>query len=308
MALALLANTAPRILQILNAAPPGTFSATVATSPVVGAFPTDAEILAAELEADEMVATQGYFQSVNDSLANPFNVTSSPGVSGDSVPQHHGDLSKVELSTAVLLIPPASINTTTDVITYSNHGLHTGDVVTWILGTGGVIPTSDSPTLAVATNYYAIVLTSSTFKLARSYANAFAPVAVDITSQGTAPLFLIPWKVGIKTNVDAVLNAIAVGDTYVGAGAFDSLYAPADGNMYTTADFWRVVYPDYVRTSVLQCNKNEETLIIATAVRILTKNASPAPFASWAAESSRGLQQLTQDGSYTSQVQMEAND
>lgn len=63
-----------------------------------------------------------------------------------------------------------------DTITKAAHGLVTGQAFT--LTTTGVLPGG----LATATPYYAIVVSSSVFKVASSLANALAGTAVDITS------------------------------------------------------------------------------------------------------------------------------
>ncbi len=205
MALALLANTAPRIIAILGANP-GVWSPNV--SGRVGAFPSDPEILAATLEADEWVVTQCYFQSKNASLSEGFDVTQQLGQS-DPLPFHHGKHSKIELS---------------------------ANEATW----------------------------------------------VD----------------GIRTDKDSVINAKAI-ESYVESSAFDFLYSLDDNQFRTTQNFGRITYPEYIRTSVLQANKNEESLIIFRAVAILAKNASPALFDKYDGFAELGRKQIVEDGAYT---------
>lgn len=292
-ALADLTNVQKRVIQILNANQ-SAFTTTVSGN--VGAFPYDAEINLAILEADEEVCVSGYFQSQNDSLSNPFAVTTAPLLDQDQVPFHHGTLNKVEVSKAVVNLTSASINTTSDVITSVAHGLVTGDMVSWLVVSGGL----PAP-FVVLTNYFVIKLTADTFQLATSYANAvFAGTAIDITTTGSGRWELIAWQIGVEAkSIDDVTNATAVGDTYVGAGAFDFLYRPQDGQIYTPATYARVTYPEYIRTSALQARQSEEFLIICGAVKMLTKNASPAPFQFYTGESMRGLSQLVTDGTYT---------
>jgi hypothetical protein len=186
MSLALLANTAPRIITILNANP-GVWSTSVSGS--VGAFPLDSEILAAELEADEWVATRCYFQSGNKSLKTPFATVSSNLVHKDPLPQFHGDPLKAE---------------------YSNDG------ATWNMAVRAAHP-------------------------------------------------------------DDITNAVA-NEGYIQTGAFDFLYNMDSGVVLTSAAFVRITYPQYTRTSILQCNKNEESAIVFRSVAILAKHASPALF------------------------------
>lgn len=305
MALADLDIVKKRVISILNAAGPGAYSATVATGGnTVGAFPSNDEILQAILEADEMVATEGYFQSANDSLANPFNVTTSALVTDDDVPFHHGDLSRVQLSgysnTFGALSAPNIIEFNAPI-----NNLQTGTPVTVI--TTGTLPTG----LSITAQYYYIANDDFSGELASSRQNAFAgtPVAISAAT-GSGLHTLLTWSTGILAqSLDDILNGMAVGNTYVGGGeddgAFNFLYFPNDGRIYSSAPYWRVTYPQYTRTTTLQCDQNEEFLIIATAVRILTKNASPAPFEYYANESIRGIQQLVTDGVYT--TQMESN-
>jgi Ca2+-binding RTX toxin-like protein len=68
------------------------------------------------------------------------------------------------------------VSVANDTITKAAHGLITGQAFT--LTTTGVLPGG----LSLATTYYAIVDSSSVFKVASSLANALAGTAVDITS------------------------------------------------------------------------------------------------------------------------------
>lgn len=208
MALALLANTAPRIIAILNANP-GTFSATVSGN--VGAFPTDAEILAATLEADEWVATQCYFQSVNESLTAAFDIVSGQLGNGDQIPFHHGRYSKVEVSP---------------------------DEVAWSIG---------------------------------------------VRAQSR----------------DDVIQSREI-ESYIGVGSADFLYWTERGHIFLgMGAVARVTYPEYTRTALLQCNKNEESLIVFRAVATLAKNASPALFEYYSGKADAGQQQIISEGTYS---------
>lgn len=300
MALADLTAVKKRLIQLLNANP-GTWSASVSGD--VGAFFSDEELTQACLEADEWIATRGYFPSVNGRLSVAFEVTSSPLSDGGDLPFGHGDLSKVEVAKSVNALTQASITVGTDLVaTPTAHGLSTGDIVTWLL-VSGALPTT-SPVFVANTNYYAVVISTTTLKLARTLADALAGVVADITVAPTGVYLLIGWQIGVEAaNLDDITNAVASGDAYVGAGSFDFLYKEDDGIMYSPATYTRVVYPSYTRTAALQCNQNEEFLVIATAVRFLFKNASPAPFTPWTNESERGVQELVTDGHYSAQVE-----
>ena len=287
-----------RVISILNANP-GVWSATVSGD--VGAFPDDAEILAAILEADSIICVDGYFQSVNDTMANQFGVTTAPLADQDSIPFHKGTINKVEVSVSNQTFTRTSGN----ILTATAHGLVTGQLVS-VINVGGALPAG----LSAALNYYVIKLSANTFSLATSLPNALASSAVTITDAGTGTHTVIAWQIGIEArNIDDVTNATAVGETYVNTvGAFDFLYKEDSGVIYTPATYARVTYPEYVSNGATpRCNQNETTLLVATAVRILVKNASPAPFEAWINESTRGLQQLVEDGAYTAQHSEVAN-
>lgn len=292
MALADLTTVKERLIALLNANP-GTWSATVSGN--VGAFPSNEEIQQACLEADSNVACQGYANSVNDSLANPFQVTTLPFSDRDNVPFHHGDLSKVELSKNALTYTAGVSNILT---TATAHGWTTGQLLT-------ATTTNTPPTgISVALNYFAIVLSPTTLSLAISVPNAINGTAVNVTNaSGSGINTLIAWRIGIESkNIDDITNAVNGMEDYVGAGSYDFLYKPADGLMYTAATYWRATHFQYTQTSILQCDQNETSLIIFEAAAILVKNASPALFVVYKGYADAGIQQLITDGEYTAQV------
>lgn len=291
MAVADISTAKKRLIALLNANP-GTWSASV--SGTVGAFPDGAEILQALLEADNNVACQGYANSRNDSLTAAFQTTTAPGISGDALPFHHGALSKVQLASSTQTFTAGASNVLT---TGSAHGWSTGQLVSGI--TTGALPTG----LAVLTNYYVIVITTTTIKLATSYTNAQAGTAVSVTNAtGSGTNTLIAWQIGVEAqNLDDITNAINSMTAYVGGTTpYAFLYKAADGNLFTPATYWRVSHFLYTsNATTLQCNENETSLIIFMAAAILCKNASPALFADYSALAQAGIQQLVMDGAYT---------
>jgi hypothetical protein len=280
-----------RTIQILNANQ-SAYATTVSGS--VGAFPYDQEIIDAIFESDEFICNYGYFQSANDSLATPFNVTTAPLADQDPIPFHHGTITKAEVSINTVTFSTNASNVTT---TTPAHGWSTGQLITVLATAGG---------LTALTNYYAIVLSTTTIKFATSLTNALAGTAVSVTNGTTGTI--IAWQLGVEAqSLDDVVNATAVGETYVGDGSFHFLYRPQDGNIYTPALYARCTFPEYVRTSALQSRQSEEFLVVCGAVKMLTKNASPAPFGIYAAEFDRGLQQIITDGVYTQQIDSNTN-
>ena len=76
-------------------------------------------------------------------------------------------------------ISTGSVNTSTEVITISNHGLATGDQITYNNG-GGTSITG----LTYGTTYYAIRVSANTIKVALTYSNALNSSAINLTGTG----------------------------------------------------------------------------------------------------------------------------
>lgn len=76
-------------------------------------------------------------------------------------------------------IPTSAVNTTTEVITYTGHGLATGDRIKYYDANGTTITG-----LTDETTYYAIAVDPNTFKVATTAANATAGTAVNLTGTG----------------------------------------------------------------------------------------------------------------------------
>lgn len=117
---------------------------------------------------------------------------------GDSPHLGHALLQNVEIDTEtgaarVGKMPQFAFHTTTiDVFTADS----TTDIMTVISGTGNVPATGTAITvsnsggslpggLSASTNYFIIKLSPTTFSLATTLANAFAPTAIDITNNGS---------------------------------------------------------------------------------------------------------------------------
>ena len=92
----------------------------------------------------------------------------------------------VDSPSAAVLASATDIANATDTFTKTAHGFLTGLVVR--ATTSGVLPTG----LAVATDYFVIVVTANTFKLASSLVNANAGTAINITDDGTGNQTLTP--------------------------------------------------------------------------------------------------------------------
>ena len=85
----------------------------------------------------------------------------------------------VVIPKARVTIPTAAVNTTTEAISYTGHGLSTGDTFIYYNG-GGTSITG----LTSGTTYYAIAVNANSFKVATSAVNATAGTAVNLTGTG----------------------------------------------------------------------------------------------------------------------------
>lgn len=106
-----------------------------------------------------------------------------------------------------------AVDATADTITMQENAsnfyprlLRTGSRFQITLGTGGVVPAG----LAVATDYYAIIIDNHTIQAAVSPLNASLASAINITSAGTQPV-----QVAIKSNASPTCQALAAPDTLV---------------------------------------------------------------------------------------------
>jgi hypothetical protein len=110
----------------------------------------------------------------------PFNITSVASTQERLAIEdaNAGDIA-IETSSTTFNVAPSDVNTSTEEITISSHGLTTGDSLTYTQGTANI------GGLATGNQYYAIVINTNTIKLAVSDANASAGTAIDLTSQGT---------------------------------------------------------------------------------------------------------------------------
>ncbi len=297
MALALLANVQKRVIVTVNANP-GTFSAAVATNPVVGAFPTQADIDEAIFNGEDTLITKAYFNSVNNTLCQPFLAFTPATSRGTNVAFHYGNMGRAEVSKSVKTFLSSAINTTLNQIAITGHGLTTGTSVSWL--STGTLPTLSTGVITAVMTFYVYVLDVSTIALAATYNDAVNGLnTVDFTNAGSGTMTLVEWQTGTEAeSVDDITNAIAVG-TYVEAGAFDFLFKIDSGTFYHPAAYGRIELPSYTRTAALQANQADEILIAALAIKYLTRNASPTLFSEWTKIADEGLGMIIKDGAYS---------
>lgn len=110
---------------------------------------------------------------------------------------------KVQIAnTSFNLAANTDINTTTDVITKTSHGLTTGQQIR--ISAATTMPTVIGTALSATTNYFAIVLTANTFQMAYTYTAAMAGTPViDFTSQGVGT---ITFYTGTDATASSVLQ------------------------------------------------------------------------------------------------------
>lgn len=155
---------------------------------------------------------------------------------------------------------PGDINTTTDVITETAHGMVTGNGP-FRLSSTVTLPTGTG--IAVDTNVWVIAPTADTYKLATSKANALALTAIDITAAGSGTHTL---RRGVNDVIIAQLVqglTSAIGSTFTvsqvtGAGETDTLRAVA-----TTGAAWcslEIVDPDLMSNAQTHAAPSDVTL------------------------------------------------
>lgn len=161
------------------------------------------------------------------------------------------------------------------VVTLSAHGLVTGDKV--YLTTTGALPTG----LTASTTYYVIWVSSSTFNLATSYANAVAgtKIATSGSQSGTHTLFYKGLIINPETRRGALMgNTIAsgcVGETITASLSDVSLNALSDftcGTLSLTAGKWQV----YAKLAFGTAGTTQTNCIASISLTAATHNQKTA--------------------------------
>ncbi len=150
-----------------------------------------------------------------------------------------------------------------------------------------------------------------------SLASGFSAIGVSLSSGDLTPQirgnsFTVEvsqngsvWEKATEANTLDDVVGLNRFSTYIEPFAGKYLYKISDGRIYTGAVFARIKSLAYTKTNALQVDEGETFLIIATAIRLLTRHASPVPFEFYAQESARGIQQLQQDGMYSQAARQE---
>ena len=105
----------------------------------------------------------------------PFNITSVASTAERLAIEdaNAGDIA-IETTATTFSVASSSVNTSNEQITITNHGVNTGDLLTYTAGSTGITG------LSTGVDYYAIKVDDNTIKLANSASNATNNQALDL--------------------------------------------------------------------------------------------------------------------------------
>lgn len=165
----------------------------------------------------------------------------------------------------------ADVNVSANQILVTNHGLVTGQKVQ--LTTSGTLPTG----LSLATDYYVIRITASTFKFATSSWNAFQGTAVTMSAVGSGTNTITGQYVeGTQADSkDTITQAYSLTSLFAQSqnGANNFWFIEGD-EIYTSSPNCKVVYTDYTLTSSPQAPQTYLHAVVAGAIAELVKDGS----------------------------------
>ncbi len=113
---------------------------------------------------------------------------------------------------------------TTDVLTYTAHGMSTGDGPYRVSNAGGALPTG----LAADTNYWIIRVTADTFSFASSKSNALALTAVALSGDGSGTQTIL------RTENDVIMAQLLQGLNAVAGKNYTAVQSGASGSQLLT--------------------------------------------------------------------------
>ena len=169
-------------------------------------------------------------------------------------------------------IPTSAVDTSTETITYSAHGLSTGNKVTYQNGGGSSISG-----LTSGTEYYVIKITDNTFKLATSLANANASSAINLTTTGNNAQYLR--VAGILESqfryrvVSSTASAVLLQSLDNDIPAINDIFENDEGQTFTASSVSNPTVDKYSGQLMYIDNKagftpsDEETVTLRTIIR-----------------------------------------
>ena len=292
MATALSFNTAKSMVISLLQASATPYATTVDGSNAM--FASDTEIANAILTSDGEVVSliaktmQSPFQStfIQTSGALPAPKSALPARVG-------AILSVLTQAGSTMTFTAGDVSVPSNYITISNHGLVTGQMVQ--LTTSNTLPTG----LSLATDYYVIRISSSTFRFATSAWNAFQGTAVTMSGAGTGTNTVTSQYVeGTQADSkDTVVQAYTMASLFAQSqnGACNFWFIEGD-EIYTSSPNCKVVYTDYTLTSSPQSPEPYAFAIIAGTVAKLVKDGSDDQMAAYYGQQYQGYLQAIASG------------
>lgn len=138
----------------------------------------------------------------------------------------------VSTPTAQDFVSPGDVDVTENSVVLGTHSYLTG--LKGQLTTTGTLPAG----LSLATDYYIIVVNSTTVKFATSLANALAGTAVDITDAGTGThTFTADGATTGTVKLQKIYSAPSETDAWVDIPSSSQNYSAAGTLLWTYADF-----------------------------------------------------------------------
>jgi len=192
------------------------------------------------------------------------------------------------------------VNVPTNYVTILNHGLVTGQKVQ--LTTSGSLPTG----LSLATDYYIIRITSSTFRFATTAWNAFQGTAVTMSDPGTGTNTITGQYIeGTQADSkDTITQAFYLTSMFAQStnGACNFWFIEGD-SVYTSSPNCKVVYTDYTLSSSPQAPQTYLHAVVAGAVSELLKDGGDGQMAGYYNAQYQGyLQQIASGAKVLPQI------
>lgn len=257
-------------------------SATAYASTVDGSnrqYASDAEIENAILTSDGEIATliaktiQSPYQSafVQTTAALPAPKAELPSRVGTI-------LSVLTQAGTTVTFTDGDVSVPSNYITISNHGLVTGQPVQ--LTTTGTLPTG----LSLATTYYVIRISASTFRFATTAWNAFQGTAVTMSGAGSGTNTVTSQYIeGTQADSkDSVMQAFYYPSIFAQSTSGIANYWFIEGDeIYTSSPNCKVVYTDYTLSSTPQAPQSYLHAVVAGSVAELLKDGGSSEVAAY---------------------------
>jgi len=179
---------------------------------------------------------------------------------------------------ATITFASTDVSVPNNYVTIANHGLVTGQVVQ--LTTSGSLPTG----LSLATDYYIIRLSSSTFQFASTLWNASQGTAITMSGAGSGTNTVTSQYVeGTQADSkDTVIQAYYNPGLFAqSANGVANFWFIEGDEVYTSSPNCKVIYTDYTLTSAPQAPQPYLHAVVAGAVAELLKDGGSSEVAAY---------------------------